>query len=128
MFADMNFAETAIDMTNRDKKAASNGKSSPNNVSTTTSSPPLATTSKLPSLTSTASSAASSSTMMHLAAAAAAAAVASTSTNGVNADSKVVYKVKRFLCTLVQFGNDINPETGDKVKDLVFNLVVSIEI
>ena len=34
-------------------------------------------------------------------------------------------KVKRFLCTLIQFGTEISAETGEKVKELVFNLVVS---
>ena len=35
-------------------------------------------------------------------------------------------KVKRFLCTLIQFGTEISAETGEKVKELVFNLVVSL--
>lgn len=34
-------------------------------------------------------------------------------------------KIKRFLSTLVQFGQDISPETGERVKSLVINLVVS---
>ena len=42
------------------------------------------------------------------------------------AESRTIYKVKRFLSTLVQFGNDISSETGDRVKELIFNLVVSI--
>ena len=33
--------------------------------------------------------------------------------------------MKRFLCTLIQFGTEISAETGEKVKELVFNLVVS---
>ena len=41
-------------------------------------------------------------------------------------DSRVVYKVKRFLSTLIKFGTNISPQVGEKVKDLVFNLVVSI--
>ena len=41
------------------------------------------------------------------------------------AESRTIYKVKRFLSTLVQFGNDISSETGDRVKELIFNLVVS---
>ncbi|XP_075216780.1 CBFA2/RUNX1 partner transcriptional co-repressor nervy [Lycorma delicatula] len=32
-------------------------------------------------------------------------------------------KVKRFLTTLVQFGQDISPDTGEKVKTLVLSLV-----
>ncbi|XP_054290290.1 protein CBFA2T1-like [Macrosteles quadrilineatus] len=32
-------------------------------------------------------------------------------------------KVKRFLSTLVQFGQDISPDTGERVKSLVLNLV-----
>ena len=40
------------------------------------------------------------------------------------AESRTIYKVKRFLSTLVQFGNDISSETGDRVKELIFNLVV----
>ncbi|KAG8302411.1 hypothetical protein J6590_033007 [Homalodisca vitripennis] len=32
-------------------------------------------------------------------------------------------KIKRFLSTLVQFGQDISPETGERVKALVLNLV-----
>lgn len=45
-----------------------------------------------------------------------------THTAGVN---RSLVKVKRFLSTLVQFGNDISPDIGDKVKSLVLNLVVS---
>ena len=40
-------------------------------------------------------------------------------------ESQTIYKVKRFLSTLIQFGSDISTETGEKVKELVFNLVVS---
>jgi hypothetical protein len=32
--------------------------------------------------------------------------------------------MKRFLSTLVQFGSDIAPDTGDRVRALVFSLVV----
>ena len=39
-------------------------------------------------------------------------------------ESRVVYKVKRFLSTLIKFGADISSQVGEKVKDLVFNLVV----
>ena len=35
-------------------------------------------------------------------------------------------KLKRFLTTLQQFGNDISPEIGEKVRTLVLALVVSI--
>jgi hypothetical protein len=42
-------------------------------------------------------------------------------------ESRTIYKVKRFLCTLIQFGTDISADTGEKVKELVFNLVVSRE-
>lgn len=35
-------------------------------------------------------------------------------------------KMKRFLSTLVQFGSDISPDTGDRVRALVFSLVVSM--
>ncbi|XP_076268846.1 CBFA2/RUNX1 partner transcriptional co-repressor nervy [Rhynchophorus ferrugineus] len=34
-------------------------------------------------------------------------------------------KVKKFLSTLVQFGNDINQDVGERVKSLVLNLVSS---
>lgn len=34
-------------------------------------------------------------------------------------------KLKRFLTTLQQFGNDISPEIGDSVRSLVLALVVS---
>lgn len=35
-------------------------------------------------------------------------------------------KLKRFLTTLQQFGNDISPEIGDRVRTLVLGLVVSL--
>ena len=35
-------------------------------------------------------------------------------------------KLKRFLTTLQQFGSDISPEIGDRVRTLVLSLVVSI--
>lgn len=34
-------------------------------------------------------------------------------------------KLKRFLTTLQQFGSDISPEIGERVRGLVMNLVVS---
>ncbi|XP_044731925.1 protein CBFA2T3 [Chrysoperla carnea] len=34
-------------------------------------------------------------------------------------------KVKRFLCTLVQFGADIGPDIGDRVRSMVLSLVSS---
>lgn len=34
-------------------------------------------------------------------------------------------KLKRFLTTLQQFGSDISPEIGDRVRTLVLGLVVS---
>ena len=34
-------------------------------------------------------------------------------------------KLKRFLTTLQQFGSDISPEIGDRVRSLVLGLVVS---
>lgn len=33
--------------------------------------------------------------------------------------------MKRFLSTLVQFGSDISADTGERVRALVFSLVVS---
>lgn len=36
-------------------------------------------------------------------------------------------KLKRFLATLQQFGNDISVDIGERVQYLVFSLVVSIE-
>lgn len=36
-------------------------------------------------------------------------------------------KLKRFLTTLQQFGNDISPEIGERVRSLVLGLVVSCE-
>ncbi|XP_059088914.1 protein CBFA2T1-like isoform X2 [Tigriopus californicus] len=38
-------------------------------------------------------------------------------------ESRTIFKVKRFLCTLIHFGVDISPDVGEKVKELVFNLV-----
>lgn len=37
-------------------------------------------------------------------------------------------KLKRFLTTLMQFGSDISPEIGERVRGLVMNLVVCIYI
>ena len=37
-----------------------------------------------------------------------------------------VYKLKRFLSTLIKFGTDISGPVGDKVRDMIFNLVVSL--
>lgn len=37
-------------------------------------------------------------------------------------------KLKRFLTTLQQFGNDISPEIGEKVRTLVLALVVSTSL
>lgn len=37
-------------------------------------------------------------------------------------------KLKRFLTTLQQFGNDISPEIGEKVRTLVLALVVSCSL
>ena len=36
-------------------------------------------------------------------------------------------KLKRFLTTLQQFGSDISPEIGERVRTLVLGLVVSME-
>lgn len=36
-------------------------------------------------------------------------------------------KLKRFLTTLQQFGNDISPEIGERVRSLVLGLVVSCD-
>lgn len=36
-------------------------------------------------------------------------------------------KLKRFLTTLQQFGNDISPEIGERVRTLVLGLVVSLK-
>ena len=36
-------------------------------------------------------------------------------------------KLKRFLTTLQQFGNDISPEIGERVRSLVLGLVVSLQ-
>ena len=57
---------------------------------------------------------------------AAAVAAAAAAASGDISESRTIYKVKRFLYTLIQFGADISQETGEKVKELVFNLVVSI--
>ncbi|KAI4467166.1 mtg8 eto eight twenty one protein [Holotrichia oblita] len=37
--------------------------------------------------------------------------------------ARPLVKVKRFLSTLVQFGNDISPDIGERVRSLVLNLV-----
>ena len=37
-------------------------------------------------------------------------------------------KLKRFLTTLQQFGSDISPEIGERVRGLVLNLVVSSSV
>lgn len=37
-------------------------------------------------------------------------------------------KLKRFLTTLQQFGNDISPEIGERVRTLVLGLVVSFQL
>ena len=36
-------------------------------------------------------------------------------------------KLKRFLTTLQQFGSDISPEIGERVRGLVMGLVVSLQ-
>jgi runt-related transcription factor 1 len=61
------------------------------------------------------------------AAAVAAAAAAAAAAADPLAESRTIYKVKRFLFTLIQFGCDISPETGDRVKELVFSLVVGVD-
>lgn len=38
--------------------------------------------------------------------------------------TRPLVKVKRFLSTLVQFGNDISTDIGERVRSLVLNLVV----
>lgn len=40
--------------------------------------------------------------------------------------TRPLVKVKRFLSTLVQFGNDIGTDVGDRVRSLVLSLVVSM--
>lgn len=50
--------------------------------------------------------------------------------NGVNqlppaCGARQLSKLKRFLTTLQQFGSDISPEIGERVRGLVLNLVVS---
>ena len=47
------------------------------------------------------------------------------STQDSSNDVRAMQKVKQFLSTLIQFGSEISQETGDKVQDLVINLVVS---
>lgn len=42
-----------------------------------------------------------------------------------NFGAKQLSKLKRFLTTLQQFAVDISPETGERVRALVLNLVVS---
>ena len=42
--------------------------------------------------------------------------------------TKQLSKLKRFLTTLQQFAVDISPETGDRVRHLVLNLVVSFHL
>lgn len=37
-------------------------------------------------------------------------------------------KLKRFLTTLQQFGSDISPEIGERVRTLVLGLVVSLQV
>lgn len=44
--------------------------------------------------------------------------------HGTSNSGRTLGKMKRFLSTLVQFGNDIAPDTGDRVRALVFSLVV----
>ena len=51
--------------------------------------------------------------------------------NGVNqlppaCGARQLSKLKRFLTTLQQFGSDISPEIGERVRSLVLNLVVSL--
>jgi hypothetical protein len=41
--------------------------------------------------------------------------------------TRPLVKVKRFLSTLVQFGNDIGADIGERVRSLVLNLVVSVK-
>jgi runt-related transcription factor 1 len=40
-------------------------------------------------------------------------------------NQRLVYKIKKFLSTLIKFGLDISPQVGEKVRDMVLNLVVS---
>lgn len=53
------------------------------------------------------------------------AAPAPTNPNRSSVGVRQVAKVKRFLVTLQQFGNDISPDVGDSVHHLIFALVVS---
>jgi len=39
-------------------------------------------------------------------------------------ESRLLYQVKRFLSTLIKFGADISAQVGEKVKKIVFDLVV----
>ncbi|CAG7816904.1 unnamed protein product, partial [Allacma fusca] len=43
---------------------------------------------------------------------------------GHGTSARYIVKIKRFLGTLLHFGCDISPEVGDRVRSLVFNLVV----
>ena len=43
-------------------------------------------------------------------------------------ESRLLYQVKRFLSTLIKFGADISVAVGEKVKKIVFDLVVSWRI
>lgn len=47
--------------------------------------------------------------------------------DGMNpgASGRHILKIKRFLGTLLHFGCEISPDVGDRVRNLVFNLVVS---
>lgn len=49
------------------------------------------------------------------------------SANYATCVTRPLTKVKRFLGTLVQFGSDISPDIGDRVRSLVLNLVVSAD-
>ena len=40
-------------------------------------------------------------------------------------ESRLLYQVRRFLSTLVKFGADISVPVGEKVKMIIFDLVVS---
>jgi len=46
----------------------------------------------------------------------------------VGGNSRLLVKIKRFLGTLLHFGCDISPDVGDRVRTLVFSLVVSFII
>lgn len=48
-----------------------------------------------------------------------------TSHNNYYNPARYLTKVKRFLCTLVQFGTDISADTGERVRTMVLSLVVS---